>query len=334
MSAPLKSYEFRREREASWRELEGLVGAAEKSGLKSLPADQLLRLPSLYRAALSSLSVARSISLDQNVVSYLESLCARAYFQVYGSRSNFFEGIRRFFAYSFPAAVREALWPVLIAAAWMTLGSLVGFLLVQHSAEWYGSFVPLDLAGGRDPASSTESLREVLYRPGDTAESLYLFATYLFTHNAKIGLLSFALGFALGVPTVLLMFYNGLVLGAFLALYDDRGLVWELAAWLSVHGTTELLAIVLCGGGGLVLARAIVFPDQYSRLDSLARRGRAAGTLVMGAVVMFFVAGLLEGFVRQLVTDVSTRYTIGGAMLAFWLIYFTLSGRGRHHGDD
>lgn len=334
MSAPLKSYEFRREREASWHELEGLVGAAEKSGLKSLPADQLLRLPSLYRAALSSLSVARSISLDQNVVSYLESLCARAYFQVYGSRSSFFEGIGRFFAYSFPAAVRQALWPVLIAAAWMTLGSVVGFLLVQHSAEWYGSFVPADLAGGRDPASSTESLREVLYRPGDTAESLYLFATYLFTHNAKVGLLSFALGFALGVPTVLLMFYNGLIIGAFLALYDDRGLVWELAAWLSVHGTTELLAIVLCGGGGLVLARAIIFPDQYSRLDSLAHRGRAAGTLVMGAVVMLFVAGLLEGFVRQLVTDISTRYTIGGTMLAFWLIYFALAGRGRHHGND
>ena len=83
-----------------------------------------------------------------------------------------------------------------------------------------------------------------------------------------------------------------------------------------------------------MLARAIVFPDQHSRLDSLARRGRAAGTLAVGGVVMLLIAGLLEGFVRQLVTDVSTRYAIGGAMLAFWLTYFTLSGRGRRYGDD
>ncbi|WP_299399864.1 stage II sporulation protein M [Pelagibius sp.] len=338
MSAPLKSYEFRREREASWRELETLIAKAEKSGLKSLQAEQLLRLPSLYRAALSSLSVARSISLDQNVVSYLDSLCARAYFQVYGSRANFFEAVGGFFSHSFPAAVRAAFWPIVIAGFWMVLGSAVGFFLVQASGEWFYSFVPSDLAGGRTPASSTESLQGALYDGADTAERLYTFATYLFTHNSRVALMAFALGFALGVPTILLMFYNGLILGAFLALYDDRGLVWELAAWLSVHGTTELLAIILCGGGGLVLARAIVFPDQHSRLDSLARRGRAAGTLAVGAVVMLLVAGLLEGFARQLVTDITTRYVIGGTFLVFWITYFTLAGRGRHeggyHGDD
>lgn len=334
MSAPLKSYEFRREREASWRELEELIGHAEKRGLKSLKADQLLRLPTLYRAALSSLSVARSISLDQNVVGYLESLCARAYFQVYGSRSSLVESIGRFFSYSFPSAVRSAFWPIVIAGFWMVLGTAIGFLLVQNSADWYYSFVPGSLAGGRSPASSTEVLRNALYDGADTAERLYLFATQLFTHNSGLALMAFALGFALGIPTILLMFYNGVILGAFLALYDDRGLLWELAAWLSVHGTTELLAIVLCGGGGLVLARAIVFPDQHSRLDSLARRGRAAGTLAVGGVIMLLIAGLLEGFARQLVTDVSTRHAIGGAMLAFWLTYFTLSGRGRDHGDD
>ncbi|NIA71815.1 stage II sporulation protein M [Pelagibius litoralis] len=334
MPAPLKSFEFRREREASWRELEGLVGTAEKKGLKSLPAEQLLRLPSLYRAALSSLSVARSISLDQNVVGYLESLCARAYFQVYGSRSNFFESVGQFFAESFPAAVRGAFWPIVIAGFWMALGSAIGFFLVQNAPDWFYSFVPADLAGGRTPASATESLRNALYDGADTAERLYVFATFLFTHNSKVALMAFALGFALGVPTILLMFYNGLVLGAFLALYDDRGLLGELGAWLSVHGTTEILAIILCGGAGLVLARAIIFPDQNSRLDSLARRGRAAGTLAVGGVVMLLVAGLLEGFVRQLVTDVATRYAIGGLMLAFWLAYFTFSGRGRGYGDD
>ena len=49
---------------------------------------------------------------------------------------------------------------------------------------------------------------------------------------------------------------------------------------------------------------------------------------------MLLVAGLLEGFARPLVTDVSTRYAIGGVMLAFWIVYFTVSGRGRDRGRD
>ncbi|HEX6267554.1 MAG TPA: stage II sporulation protein M [Burkholderiales bacterium] len=344
MSAPLKSslksYEFRREREKTWHELEALVSRAEKRGLKALPADDLLRLPTLYRATLSSLSVARSISLDQNVLNYLESLSARAYFQVYGARSSLFEGIAHFLRRGFPAAVRAALWPNLIAALCMALGATIAFFLVQANADWYYTFAG-GMAEGRTPAASTEFLRAGLYDGGDDPlESLYLFATFLFSHNASIGMFAFALGFALGIPTVLLMFYNGLLLGAMLSLYASRGLTWDLVGWLSVHGTTELLAIVLCGGGGLVLARAIVFPDSETRLESLARRGRAAGTLIMGAVLMLFVAGLLEGFARQLLTDITGRYLIGGLMLAFWLTYFTLGGRNQRqdrsepHDDD
>jgi hypothetical protein len=49
---------------------------------------------------------------------------------------------------------------------------------------------------------------------------------------------------------------------------------------------------------------------------------------------MLFVAGLLEGFARQLVTDITARYAIGGVMLVFWLTYFTLCGRGRRYDDD
>ena len=67
----MRSVEFRREREATWNELEGLITAADKRGLRSLSAEERARLPHLYRATLSSLSVARSISLDQALTTYL-----------------------------------------------------------------------------------------------------------------------------------------------------------------------------------------------------------------------------------------------------------------------
>ncbi len=326
----LKSFLFRREREASWRELETLVAQAERGRGRALPPSDLMRLPALYRAALSSLSVARAISLDRNLVLYLESLAARAYFYVYGTRRGVLASLATFFLHSFPAAVRAARWHVLISALFTALGAVAGFTLTLENEDWYYAFVSEGLAGSRSPTSSTEELRAVLYDDSDSLpDTLYLFATFLFTHNAKIGLLCFSLGFAFGVPVVLLLFYNGLMIGAFAALYEARGLSADLWGWLGVHGTTELLAVILCGGAGLVLSSSLAFPGRYGRMDSLVQGGRLASRIVIGAVAMFFVAGLLEGVVRQLVTDISVRYLIAVAALAWWCVYFIGVGRGR-----
>ena len=331
----LKSYEFRRERESAWRELEGLVRRAERGGIKSLSSDELLRLPSLYRATMSSLSVARGISLDQNVLTYLESLAARAYFVVYGVRAHTREGVAGFLLRGFPGAVRAARGPIVTAALFMALGFATGFVLTLHNADWFYTFIPANLGGDRSPTASTEDLRATLYDTGGgVAEMLYAFAAFLFTHNSAVGMLAFALGFALGVPTILLMFYNGLTLGAFAALFESRGLSVELWAWLGIHGTTELFAVVLCGGAGLLLGRSLAFPGRHGRLDNLARNGRMAGQIVIGAVAMLFIAGLLEGLGRQLIVDPTERYLIAVSALILWLLYFLRVGKEERDGDD
>ncbi len=333
MEAGLKSYKFRKDREATWVELDALVAQAEKKGVKSLSAEEMMRLPNLYRATLSSLSVARSISLDLNVVRYLESLCARAYFFIYGARSTLRDAISEFFLVSFPGAVWNARWHMMLSLGLLILGILVGYLLVGQNADWYYSFIPQELAGGRSPTSTTEALRGVIYDSEETAaETLSAFASFLFSHNSMVAMLSFALGFALGIPTILLMFYNGLTIGALTSLYASRGLGWDLWGWLLIHGVTELLAIALCGGAGIILASSLVVPGQYSRLEMLARNGKRAGQIVIGAVAMLFFAALLEGFARQLINDISVRYTIAFLSGAFWLSYFIGLGRKAKYG--
>ena len=83
----LKSERFREIRKKDWAELEALLNRMDKKGIRSLNAEDVLRLPKLYRAALSALSVARATSLDQSVIAYLESLCTRAYYRLYGTQS-------------------------------------------------------------------------------------------------------------------------------------------------------------------------------------------------------------------------------------------------------
>src|SRR5262245_50276001 len=326
--ATLKSSQFRKEREASWRELDTLVARMEQKSPSVLEPAELMRLPGLYRAALSSLSVARAISLDRSLLAYLENLANRAYFQIYGPRATLGEVLGDLFGRSWPAAVRSIGRPILLSIAVTVLAALAGYWLTMADPEWYYTLAG-EGAQGRTPASSTEELRAVLYDGGEEGgDKLTAFSSFLFVHNARIALLCFALGIALGAPTLLLLVTNGLMLGSFFALYASRGLGFELGGWLIIHGGTELLAVALCGGAGLAIADAFLFPGQETRLQSLTDRGRLAGLVALGTVVMLAIAGVLEGIGRQVITDDLMRYLIGIGMLAFWSLYF-LSGRRR-----
>jgi uncharacterized membrane protein SpoIIM required for sporulation len=325
----LKSSEFRRAREAGWLELERLIDAVEKRGIRALTPDQLQQLPLLYRAALSSLSVARAIALDRHLLLYLENLALRAFLAVYSPRARFLETAGRFLRFELPAAVRSARWHLLIAAAATLLGGLLGLWLTLGDEAWFSTFVPSNLTDGRGPASTRESLLkgEIFAPPPGIAEGLGIAANFLFSHNTVVGLLTFSLGLAAGIPTILLLAYQGLILGAFVALHANRGLTVDFLGWIAIHGITELSAVVLCGAAGLVLADKILFPGRYARVDSLAMHGRRAAEIAVGAVLMFFVAAVLEGLFRQLVASTPSRFVIGAATGAGWLAYFTLAGR-------
>jgi uncharacterized membrane protein SpoIIM required for sporulation len=317
----LKSHRFRQEREADWRRLEQLLLRAEKGSAARLSDEEILALPVLYRTALSSLSVARATSLDQSLIEYLESLCTRAYFFVYGPRTKIFERVARFFAHDWPASVR-ALWRETIASAFLTiLGAVAAYILVLRDASWFYSFVPGSLTGGRDPSASAEFLRESLSGT-ENADGLAVFSTFLFTHNAQVSLMAFALGFAFCLPTSMLLLYNGATVGAFVACFAIAGLGYDVGGWLLIHGTTELFAIMLAGAAGLKIGWTLAFPGEMSRADAMAAAGRVAATVMAGVVVMLALAGLLEGFGRQLVEVTEVRYAIAAGTGIWWAYYF------------
>jgi uncharacterized membrane protein SpoIIM required for sporulation len=323
----LKSSEFRRAREPNWRELERLIDAAEKRGVRALAPEDLQRLPLLYRAALSSLSVARAIALDRNLLLYLENLSLRAFFVVYGPRTGL-RGYADFLRNAFPAAVRGARLHLLFAVVVFLLGAAAGFALTVADESWFATFVPSALAGGRGPESTRQSLLDgEIFAPWPGfGYALGVAANFLFTHNTVVGILTFSFGLAAGVPTVLLLAYQGIMLGAFLAIHYNRDLTLDFLGWVSIHGITEILAILLCGAAGLVLADKMLFPDRYSRADSLALYGRQAAEIAVGAMLLFFVAGILEGVFRQLIASTPGRFAFAATSAVIWLIYFAWPG--------
>lgn len=325
----LKSQRFRDEREEDWRRLERLLERARRGGLKKLKPKELLELPILYRQALSSLSVARAISLDRSLVEYLESLCARAYFFVYGARANPWTRVVGFFRCDWPAAVRSLWRETLVAALLMVAGAIVAFALVMREPDWFHAFVDAGLAQGREPGASREALMATLHGAPEQHSGLEVLAAFLFSHNAQIALFAFAFGFAFCVLTVGLLIVNGLTLGAFLALFAQHDLSYPAAGWLLIHGVTELFAVTLAGAAGLSIGWAVTFPGERRRIDAAMHAGRRGGLVMAGVVIMLFFAALLEGFGRQLIQPDPARYAIALATAVLWGGYFYLPRRTR-----
>lgn len=327
-AAPLvNATRFRAAHEADWTRLESLLGRIDKRSVRALSDDDLLALPLLYRTTLSSLSVARETSLDRALVAYLEQLCARAYFQLYGVSDSPWRDLRHFFTHGWPRAV-AGLWRETIVMTLLTLiGAIVAYTLVRADPYWFYGIIPEALAGGRDPTASVQTLRGTLYNTQQ--DGLGVFASFLFGHNAQIAIFAFALGFAFVVPTALLILYNGLMLGAMIGVFAGKGLGPNFLAWLAIHGTTEMFAVIISGAAGMRIGTAIAFPGEATRMEALVAAGRTAAIAVAGVVLMLAVAAILEGVGRQVVTSDGLRAGIGAAMLAGWLLYYY--GIGRRH---
>ncbi|AJC81700.1 hypothetical protein IE4803_PA00055 (plasmid) [Rhizobium etli bv. phaseoli str. IE4803] len=324
----LRSARFRMEREAHWRQLDELVTRAEKGGAATLGYDEVRNLASGYRQAMNSLSVARDISLDRALIAYLESLCARAYLVVYAPQESLGGLISRLLVHGIPQAVRRSALPLFIGFLALILGAAAGYKLFTHDPSWFYTFVPPEMADQRTPGASADYLRSTIYgNEGHESDKLAAFSAFLFSHNTSIIVLTFALGVFVSVPSFILTFYNGLILGAFFAMFSGKGLGYDVFAWLSIHGVTELAAIAIACAGGARLGLAVLLPGARTRREALRHQAHDAVKLAILAALMLVAAAVIEGFLRQLIQDPVWRLTIGWGMGAFWASWLLLGGR-------
>lgn len=330
----LKSVAFRKEREDGWQELEHVIWLVQQHGIRSLAPETIERLPALYRSALSSLSVARSIALDRALIEYLDNLSLRSFLAVYSQPLSPVRGVSEFLRLSLPRAVRTLRKQLAVAFVALALGTVSGFALVSADEGWFSVIVPTSLAAGRGPSSSREELLRLLSLHHSSGTALLNMANYLFSNNTLVSLLIFGTGFFGGLPTLLLTLANGLMLGAFAALHYHRGLMGEFTGWVSIHGVTELTAILLFATAGIRLGEVTLFPGPYRRAEALSRFGPTAGQVAVGGVLLLLVAAVLEGVLRQTIIDTNVRLLIAFTSLILWTAYFTLAGRRRGIGSE
>ena len=302
-------------REKNWQRLDNLLNQLEKKGLKSLQAAQIIELASLYRSVSADLARARTNKVGKTLIQSLQKLTSRSYNQIYqGSRRQEWQKAIEFCLWGFPALVQRTWIYIAIAT-----GLFVGSGLIAWWYSWQDpSFIALVVPQG---IISQVRDRQELWM-GSILGTEPLASSSIMINNLKVSFNVVAGGITAGILTVYILVYNGLLIGSVGTLVGQHNLAYPFWAFVWPHGALELPAIFFAGAAGLLIAKALLFPGKYRRIDALKVYGSQAAQLVFGVVVMLVIAGIIEGFFspNPLFPD-SFKYLVGIGILTSLVMY-------------
>ena len=281
-----------------WNELEEMLDRLEKTSGAAMDLETVQRFHYLYSRASSDLARLMTESAEPNMRRYLESVVARAYGVIHETRQkpHRFSPFKWFFR-DFPRTFRKHVKAFYLSTAVMLLGALLGGFLLLADPNSKEIIMPFPHLLG-DPSERVE--KEEKAKEDRLEGHKSYFSSYLMTHNTKVSIMTMALGMTFGVGTVLMLFYNGVILGAVALDYMAAGETVFLFGWLLPHGAIEIPAILLAGQAGLVLAGALIGWGQGLSLRERFRKiSSDLVTLIIGVALMLVWAGIIESFFSQ-----------------------------------
>ena len=302
----------------AWHRLEELTVRARRSGQRALAPAEVDELVALYQRTGAQLSHARTYYDDPGLTSRLTTLVAAANAAIYGSQPVSIRSLGRFLSETFPAAVYVNRRFVAAAAALMFVPALAMGTWLASSDEALNVAVPQEQ---REALLQTEF--EDYYSSAPAAE----FSTRVLINNIQVSFLAFALGVFLCVGTVYVLFQNGLNIGVAGGLFVHADQAGKFFGLILPHGLLELTAIVIAGAAGLRLGWTVIAPGDRPRGEALAEEGRRAVVIVLGLMLCFIVAGLIEGFVTP--SDLPDAVRVGIGVLVELAFLFWIVTRGR-----
>jgi len=306
--------------------LAALLDHAERGGLERLSVEDVELLGRLYRQIAIDLARARAEGRFPEEIRYLNNLAARAHGQVYRARPVDLRTPFAFLATGFPRLFRKHALAIGCAVGVFLLATLASMAAVlrdpllayslfdenvvehenlrleKHQGEYRGNF---DFPMSQSP----------------------LFAVIIIANNILVAAKTFAFGALFCVPCLLLLVYNGRMLGTLEGMMLVHGQFLAFNGLILTHGILELSAICIAGGAGLLLGWAALCPGEQTRGVAFQRAAGDAFGLFAGSAAMLVVAGLIEGFVTPH-APAAVRWSVAIVSGVLMVVYLLAVGRG------
>lgn len=316
-----------------WQELEKLLDRLENDPYRRMTLVEVRRFHFLYEKTSADLARLSTFAFAPEICRYLESLVGRAYGEIHEAREGRRGGsFRKWFTHTFPSVFRRHFGAFSLSCLVLLLGASLGATAIRFDPEAREVLLPF---GFPQETPTQRVAREEGARKDRLGGEHGTFSAQLMTHNIRVSLLTLAFGMTAGVGTALLLFYNGIIVGAIGADYVVGGQTKFLLGWLLPHGSIEIPAMLVAGQAGFVLGAALLGWRTRSALrDRLRAIGPDLLTLIGGLALMLVWAGLVEAFFSQFHEPILPySLKIGFGLVELILLFFFLARAGRSRPD-
>ena len=311
-----------------WAQLERLLDKLEAEPNLRMTLDELRHFHLLFERASADLARISTFSAEPATRQYLENLVARGYGEIHETRDRQ-SRIRPFlwFFQTFPQTFRRHIRAFYLSVAITLLGCAFGGFAIALDPESKPALMPFSHLL-QDPA------QRVAEEESATEDHLSgrksSFSAFLMTHNIKVSIFALAMGMTWGVGTIILLCYNGIMVGAIAVDYVRAGQMKFLLGWLLPHGSIEIPAILIAGQAGLILALALI--GWGKRVPVRARLREVSHdlvTLIFGVGLLLVWAGFVEAFLSQYhepVIPYMAKIAFGLVELVLLFLFLSRSG--------
>ena len=310
-----------------WDELQALLEHMDAEPEHRLTLAEIQRLHYLYERCSAGLARLDTFSTGAALRGLLESLVSRAYSEIHETREP--AKIRwKALLTAFPRAFRRHLGAFSLSLGITLLGCAFGWFAIRMDPHSKAVLMPFQ---GLLNSPAERVHEEETAKTDRLSGAKASFSAELMTHNIQVTVFTLALGMTWGVGTVVLLFYNGVILGAVAADYVAAGFGTFLSGWLLPHGSIEIPAILLGGQGGFILAGALIgWGERTARSARLRAVAPDLFAIVGGAAAMLVWAGLVEAFISQYhqpVLPYGLKIAFGACELAALTAFLGWAGR-------
>lgn len=250
-------------------------------------------LASYYIQLTNDLSYAQTYFPESKTLLYLNSLASEAHQKIYNTKKENKSKIVSFWKYEFPLFFGKYHSTLFYSFLIFMSAVLIGVVSTLND----DSFIRLIL-GDAYVNMTLENIENgepmAVYKGGSEIGS-FLGITI---NNIRVAIVAFALGVIFSVGTVMVLFGNGIMLGAFITFFYNYGIL-EKTTTVWLHGTIEISVIVIAGCAGLVMGNSFLFPKTYSRRISFMKGAKDGLKIVLSTIPFFIIAGFIEGFITR-----------------------------------
>lgn len=307
-----------------WNEFAKTLDKMGRHGLSRLSAPQVSSFVAQYREISTDYARLRTASRGRSVDAsfFLARLVGRAHSLVYRQEHGVLRQTGDYIFRTVPAEIRRSWRPIAMAACLLFGPALASYAVIVTHPKLVYTVMPDEMISRARLAASREQHGEGYVTI--TREQRPVAASAIITNNVKVTYVAFAAGITFGVGTILALVFNGVMLGAGLAVFSMYDVLRVIVAFIVPHGVLELTAICFGAGGGLLIAAGLVLPGARTRREALVENGRRAIALVTGASVLLLVAGSIEGLISPRVWPMAWKLSVSAttavllACYVFW----------------